>query len=59
MFGIFRSNPVKKAQKQYQNKLAEAMKAQRAGNIQEYARLSAEAEEQFKELERLKKDKKS
>ena len=54
MFGFFQSNPVKKLEKKYNAKLSEAMNAQRSGNIQEFARLSSEAEEIFKALEEEK-----
>ena len=56
MFGFFKTDPLKKAKTRYQNKLAEAMNAQRSGNIQEYARLSVEAEEIFKEIEELESE---
>jgi len=57
MFGLFKSSPVKKAKKQYQDKLTEAMNAQRSGDIQSFASLSAEAEELLKEIEKLERDK--
>ncbi len=50
MFGL-KQNPVKKLEKSYSKKLAEATAAQRAGKIPEFARLSAEAEEIGRQLD--------
>lgn len=44
MFGLFKSDPVKKLRKQYHAKLEEAMHMQRNGKIREYSMLTAEAE---------------
>ena len=44
VFKWFRRDGAKKARKQYLRKLEEAMKAQRNGNIREYAALTAQAE---------------
>ncbi len=57
MFGLFKSDPLKKAQKRYQNKLTEAMNAQRSGDIQGFAVLSSEAEKLLKEIEVLEQGK--
>jgi hypothetical protein len=54
MFNFLKKNPLKKTETLYQNKLTEAMNAQRGGNIQEFARLSAEADVILKKLETLK-----
>ncbi|MDX5364134.1 MAG: DUF6435 family protein [Pseudazoarcus pumilus] len=45
MFGLFRKDPRKTLQAQYQQKLEEAMHCQRNGDILNYSRLSAEAAE--------------
>lgn len=45
MFSIFKSNPVKKLNQRYEVKLELAMHAQRNGNIKDYARITAEAED--------------
>lgn len=44
-------NKKKKAQKAYEAKMKEAMKAQRSGDIQRYAELMTEAEELLKQIE--------
>ena len=44
MFQLFKRDPKKKLRLAYQLKLKEAMEAQRSGDIQGYARLTAEAE---------------
>ena len=45
MFGLFKKDPLKKLQKEYEAKLEEAMHMQRNGKIREYSFLSSEAEE--------------
>jgi hypothetical protein len=57
MFGLFKSDPVKKLRKQYSAKLEEAMLAQRNGDIRSYATLSEEAAALWKQLEPLEKAK--
>ncbi|MCM8527425.1 MAG: DUF6435 family protein [Lentisphaeraceae bacterium] len=59
MFGFLKGDPVKKAEKKYQAKLTEAMNAQRSGNIQLFAELSAEAEKLLEEVNSLKEKKQS
>lgn len=44
MFSIFKKDPVKKLNKLYENKLEEAMRAQRNGDIKTYAMITTEAE---------------
>ena len=56
MFGLFKQSPLKKAQKRYQDKLTEAMNAQRSGDIQGFAALSAEAEKILDEIKTLEKE---
>jgi hypothetical protein len=55
MFGLFKSDPVKKLRKQYSAKLEAAMQAQRSGDIRSYATLSEEADALWKQLEPLEK----
>lgn len=57
MFGFFKKDPLKQAKKNYNNKLTEAMNAQRSGNIQLFAALSQEAEELLNEINNLEKSK--
>ena len=54
MFKLFQSDPIKKLEKQYAQKLEEARDAQRSGKIPLYATLTAEAEELGKRLDELK-----
>ena len=51
MFGLFKSDPVKKLRRQYDQKLEQAMLAQRKGDIKTYSMLTAEAEELWTEIE--------
>lgn len=54
MFGLFKKDPVKKLQKQYHDKLEEAMHAQRNGDIRGYSMLSKEADTLLKSIEKYK-----
>ena len=54
MFNFFKKDPVKKLQKQYEQKSEQAMQAQRNGKMALFANLSAEAQEildRMKEIE--------
>ena len=53
MFSFFKSDPIKKLKKQYEEKLTEATNAQRSGDIQKYALLTAESEKIWTEIESL------
>ncbi|MFT5420337.1 MAG: hypothetical protein ACI9D5_001081 [Candidatus Endobugula sp.] len=53
MFSLFKSNPIKKLQKNYQAKLEEAMLAQRKGDIKAYSMITAEAEAIYDEIQQL------
>ncbi len=53
MFNIFKRNPIPKIEKLYEQKLEQAMNAQRNGNIELYAKLSVEAQELLKQLDAL------
>lgn len=55
MFDLFKSNPQKKLQKAYEEKLTEAMQAQRNGDIRSYSALQGEAEAIYAKLEELGK----
>ena len=59
MFGLFKKNPTKKLQKQYEAKLQQAIHMQRNGKIREYSFLTAEAEEIRAQLEALKAESKA
>ena len=51
MFGMFKSDPMKKIRQQYNDKLTEAMKAQRGGDMRKFAELTEEAEKLRAQLE--------
>ncbi|MCH8498255.1 MAG: DUF6435 family protein [Marinobacter sp.] len=50
MLGFLKPDPAKKLQKAYEKKLAEALHAQRNGDIRTYSTLSEEAEKLYAEL---------
>ncbi len=56
MFGLFKKDPVKNLQKQYQKLMEEAMQLQRNGDLKGYALKIAEAEEILKKLDALRAD---
>ena len=53
MFGLFKSNPIKKLRNQYDTALQNEMQAQRHGDIRLYAELSTEADKIYQEIKRL------
>jgi hypothetical protein len=55
MFNLFKNKNENKLQKEFEKKLAEATEAQRNGNIERYAQLTAEAEELLKKIEQIEK----
>lgn len=55
MFSFFKKDPLKELNKQYLQKLEEAMHAQRNGDIRTYSMLTSEAEEYLKQIEVLEK----
>jgi hypothetical protein len=44
MFGLFKKDPVKKLEKEYQLLMTKAMEIQRSGDLKHYARLIEESE---------------
>lgn len=54
MFGLFRANPAKGLQKEYERKLEAAMKAQRNGDIRSHSMLMEEAEAIYAKILALK-----
>ncbi len=54
MFSLFKTDPSKALQKQYDKLLADAMQAQRKGDIRLYSQLSQEAEDVLKKLDSQK-----
>lgn len=55
MFSFFKKDPFKALNKQYLQKLEEAMHAQRNGDIRSYSMLTSEAEDILKKIEALNK----
>tara|TARA_R100000656_G_C3942213_1_gene126920 strand:+ start:154 stop:333 length:180 start_codon:yes stop_codon:yes gene_type:complete len=55
MFSFFKKDPLKALNKQYLQKLEEAMLAQRNGDIRLYSTLTSEAEDMLKKMEALDK----
>jgi hypothetical protein len=53
MFGWFKSDPVKKLRKAYDEKLTQAMHAQRNGDMRLYADLTAESEAIWQTIQQL------
>mgnify|MGYP005639658971 CR=1 FL=1 len=56
MLGFFKKSPITKLEQQYRLKMEKALEAQRNGNINLYSQLSFEAEEIYKEIEKIKKE---
>ena len=54
MFGLFKKDPVKQLEKQYQSLMEEAMHIQRSGDLKAYARKIEAAEKLLAEIESLK-----
>lgn len=54
MFGIFKKDPLKKLEKEYEDLLVQARDTQRSGDIKGYARLMSQSEELLKKIESLK-----
>jgi hypothetical protein len=57
MFSFFKSDPIAKLRKQYEQKMLEARDLQRKGDIKAFAHKTAEAEAIMEEMERLSKGK--
>jgi len=53
MFQLFKADPQKKIQKAYEEKVTQAMHAQRNGNIRLYSQLQEEAEALYAQLKAL------
>jgi hypothetical protein len=53
MFSLFKKDPMKELNENYEAKLEQAMHAQRNGDIKSYAMLTEEAEVINKEIQRL------
>ncbi|MEH6607834.1 MAG: DUF6435 family protein [Halioglobus sp.] len=56
MFGLFKSSPLKKWQKEHETLVTKAFQAQRNGNIRLYSTLTAEAETLREKIDHLKSE---
>jgi len=54
MFGLFKSDPVGKLEKEYKQLLEQGVAAQRKGDIRTYSELTEQADKVLKEIEKLK-----
>ena len=54
MFGLFRRDPLKKLEAEYQQLLQEARDLQRNGDIQGFARMSDRADQLGRKIEAMK-----
>lgn len=57
MFGIFKQDPSKKLQKEYESVMKKAVEAQRNGKMELFANLSAKADQIDKELSKIEAEK--
>lgn len=55
MFGLFKKDPVKKLEKEYQSLMLKARDIQRSGDLKAYAVIIDEAETLGKKIEELKR----
>ncbi len=58
MFGLFKKDPIKKLEKEYEKLMEEAMQIQRGGDIKAYSAKVAEAEEVMKKIDELRQEQK-
>ena len=56
MFSMFKKDPKKELQKEYEKLMKEAVERQRNGDIEGYSTLSAKADEIAKKLDQLTSD---
>lgn len=56
MFGLFKKDPVKKLQKEYERLLEQSMHAQRNGKIELYGQLYEQASKINEQIEKIKKE---
>jgi hypothetical protein len=57
MFGLFKKDPIKKLEREYEKIMEEAMHIQRSGDLKAYAVKIEQAEKIQKEIERLSQEK--
>ncbi|MEM6319012.1 MAG: DUF6435 family protein [Bacteroidota bacterium] len=54
MFGLFKKDPTKKLEKEYEQLMAKARDMQRSGDLRAYAVMIEESEEILKKIDQLK-----
>lgn len=59
MFSFFKTDPTKKLRKIHEQKLTQALHAQRNGNIRGYSMLTQEAEQLWAEIEKIESEAKT
>ena len=57
MFGLFKKDPIKKLEKEYEETLEKARDIQRSGDIKAYSAMMAKSEEIWERIENLRKEK--
>ncbi|MFT4653520.1 MAG: hypothetical protein ACI82S_001172 [Patiriisocius sp.] len=57
MFGLFKSNPTKKLQRQYDTIVEKSINAQRKGDMRLFAELTSQSEQLLKQIETINKAK--
>jgi hypothetical protein len=57
MFGLFKSNPTKKLQRQYETIVEKSINAQRKGDMRLFAELTSQSEQLLKQIETINKAK--
>ena len=55
MFGLFKKDPIKKLQKEYEATMEKARDVQRSGDLRAYAKVMEESEAILKKIEALEK----
>ncbi|MFT6189262.1 MAG: hypothetical protein ACJAW8_001444 [Oleispira sp.] len=56
MFSLFKKDPIKKLKKSYEQKLEQAMNAQRNGDIKAYSYITSEADIIYKQIQKLESE---
>lgn len=56
MFSLFKKDPTRKLQKEYEKKTQAAFQAQQNGNVRQYSLLTAEAEKIREQIDALKEN---
>lgn len=57
MFGLFKKDPIKKLEDEYQTLMTKAMNVQRNGDIKQYSLIMKEADVILKQINQIESDK--